>query len=188
VAGLAAAGSWQTTPLLAVAALALFVAALDVTEPIAQEIDHPTRRDLLPVDARSLVRRHVGGPLVLMACVCLVGVGAALTVASPAEVLPVGLATAVSAALAAVCAAVLSAGTDPLKWLMNPALNNVRVAAPFVVAAVGLLPVLAAHASKDAHQSAGQGALNAVVPVAIVCLGVFAFAVSQIAPRRKAAQ
>jgi hypothetical protein len=184
VAGLAAVGSWHTTPLLAVVALALLVAAFDVTDPMAQEIDHPTLRDLLPVDARRLARRHLVGPLVLMAGVCLVGVLAALTVAAPATVLPVGLATSVSAALAAVCAAVLSTAIDPLKWITAPELNNVRVAAPFVVAGIGVLPILAARAADHAHQSPGQGAFGAVVPLAVVCVGVLAFAISQIAPRK----
>jgi hypothetical protein len=187
VAGLAGAGSWHTTPLLAVTALALLVAAFDVTEPMAQEVDHPTLRDLHPVDARLLMRRHLAAPLVVMAGVCLVGVLAALAVAPPATVLPVGLATTITAAVAAVAAAVLSAGTDPFTWVTSPALNNARVAAPFVVAAIGVAPILAARAAERAHMSPGRGALGAVVVPLLLCAAVFAFTAAQIAPRRRSA-
>jgi Tfp pilus assembly protein PilN len=53
-----------------------------------------------------------------------------------------------------------------------------------VVAGVGVLPILAARAADHAHRSPGQGAFGAVVPLAILCVGVLAFAVAQIAPRR----
>ena len=40
-----------TTPLVVLAGLALFVAGLDTVEPLAQEVDHPSRRDASPLDA-----------------------------------------------------------------------------------------------------------------------------------------
>ena len=46
VAGFALRGVWGgTTPLIVLAGLALWVAALDALEPMAQETDHPGRRD-----------------------------------------------------------------------------------------------------------------------------------------------
>ena len=49
-AGAAAFGTWRgTTPLVVAAGLALYAAALDVVEPLAQELDHPDQRDGYPV-------------------------------------------------------------------------------------------------------------------------------------------
>ena len=61
VAGLALCGAWQgTTPLVVVAGAALFLASFDAVEPLAQEIDHPTCAQLLPVlRASRLLRAHL---------------------------------------------------------------------------------------------------------------------------------
>ena len=51
VAGFAARGAWAgTSPLVVVSGLRLFIAGLDAVEPLAQEIDHPSRRDSVPWD------------------------------------------------------------------------------------------------------------------------------------------
>src|SRR5207244_12120361 len=50
VAGFAAGGAWKgTTPLIVVAGVALFGAALDALVALAQRMDHPTRRDSFPL-------------------------------------------------------------------------------------------------------------------------------------------
>ena len=54
VAGLCAYGTWRgTTPLIIVAGIALFIAALDAIEPLAQEVDHPDRAQGVPVERGS---------------------------------------------------------------------------------------------------------------------------------------
>ena len=51
-AGALVVGVWNgTTPLVALAGVVLLLPAFDVVEPLAQEVDHPLRRDLLPVQA-----------------------------------------------------------------------------------------------------------------------------------------
>ena len=53
VAGFAAGGAWKgTTPLVIVAGVALFVAALDALEPLAQEMGPPDPAGQLPGPAR----------------------------------------------------------------------------------------------------------------------------------------
>ena len=58
VAGLAMRGVWSgTTPLVLLAGLALWIAALDAAEPLGQEIDHPGRTDAFPMRPRRAVPR-----------------------------------------------------------------------------------------------------------------------------------
>ena len=60
VAGLSLRGAWSgTSPLIILAGLALFLAGLDAVEPLAQEIDHPTRRDSVPIERGDVELRHV---------------------------------------------------------------------------------------------------------------------------------
>ena len=81
VAGLAAGGAWKgTTPLVVVAGIALFVAALDALEPLAQEWDHPTRRDSFPFRPGRLVAISLLVPSVVLAVVTAVGVAVAIPV------------------------------------------------------------------------------------------------------------
>ena len=68
VAGFAAGGAWKgTTPLVIVAGAALFVAALDALEPLAQEMDHPTRRDSYPLLPGRLATASLAVPIVVLA-------------------------------------------------------------------------------------------------------------------------
>ena len=56
-AGAATAAAWSGVTLLFVLpGLLLMVAALDLVEPLAQETDHPTRRELLPLAAANLIQ------------------------------------------------------------------------------------------------------------------------------------
>ena len=81
VAGFAAGGAWQgTTPLVLVAGVALFVAALDALEPLAQEWDHPTRRDSFPIRPGRLAAYSLLVPTVVLAVVTAAGVAVAIPV------------------------------------------------------------------------------------------------------------
>ena len=63
-------GVWNgTTPLLVPAGLALWVAALDAIEPLAQETDHPGLRDGYPLAEGELMVRHLAVPAVVMVVV-----------------------------------------------------------------------------------------------------------------------
>ena len=103
------AGVWNgTTPLVVPAGLALWVAALDAIEPLAQETDHPGRRDGYPLAEGELMVRHLAVPAVVM--VVVTGIAAAVAVASgdravDASVMAIG---AVPLAAAAVLGAAVS--------------------------------------------------------------------------------
>ena len=63
IAGMSLRGVWNgTTPLLVPAGLALWVAALDAIEPLAQETDHPGLRDGYPLAEGELMVRHLAVP------------------------------------------------------------------------------------------------------------------------------
>ena len=72
-------------PLLAAfAVLACYVAAMELVEPIAQEIDRPTRRASYPLRALYLYLRMLGPSVVAMTLVFLIAAGAAWAVGGSA--------------------------------------------------------------------------------------------------------
>ena len=180
VAGLAAAGAWRGTPALVLAAgAALLVAALDSVEGLAQEADHPVRRDTVPIPSRRLMVRHLATPAVIMLVVVAIGVLGALAAGDMATVLTVGALVAAPAALAAVGGAALSVGTDPVSPLGVELFAGtklvIRSIGPAVLAVAGVLPVLAARASVDAGGSAAAGAAPVAAAVLVVVLGAVAW-------------
>lgn len=175
VAGVALAGTWRgTTPLVIVAGLALLVAAFDAIEPLAQEIDHPTRRALLPVEAKALLRAHLLAPAAVMLMTALIGALAGFAVTGDGLELEVGLALVLPAAAGALVGAAISVITDPFQWVLIPVAQNVRAAAPFLFAIVGVLPLLGA---RYVHDHGGAG-----TPVAAtIQAGVFVVALCALA-------
>jgi hypothetical protein len=158
VAGLALRGVWAgTTPLLALAGGALFLAGLDATEAMAQELDHPSLTGSVPVAAPALRVRHLPVAVAVMALVAAVGVAAAVLVEPGTRALELALVCAPAAALAgtAGAGASLVAVPDPMEaGLMPPevtgAFQAFRIARPLVLAIGGTLPVLAARAAAGA--------------------------------------
>jgi hypothetical protein len=158
VAGLALRGTWAgTTPLVLLAGLALWVAALDAAEPLGQEIDHPGRTDLYPFDRGALFLQHL--PVVALVSIVtglLAGVVALVPLGSPVPVGPALLVGAVGGLLAG-CGAVVSVvqgapqAVDVLA-VSTPEIAGmrtvVRTAWPPGLAVIGMLPVLAARAAE----------------------------------------
>jgi hypothetical protein len=184
VAGAALLGAWRgTTPLVIVAGCALLLAALDAIEPLAEEIDHPTRRALLPLRSRPLLRPHLVAPTAALVLVALVGVAAVVAAARDSLAVEVGLAVVVPAVLGALSGAAVSVITDPFQWVLIPVAQNVRAAAPFVLAILGVLPVLGARYALD-HGLRPAGALVQVgVLVSLLCIGVLAVLTGWLAPK-----
>jgi len=180
VAGLALRGVWAgTTPLLALAGAALFLAGLDATEAMAQELDHPSLTDSVPVTAGSLRVRHLPVAVGVMALVAAVGVAAAVLVEPATGALELALVCAPAAALAGVAGAGASlvAVPDPVEALLMPpevtgAYQAFRIARPLVLAIAGTLPVLAARAADGAGGPAVAVAGTATLAVA-AGFGVF---------------
>jgi hypothetical protein len=115
VAGLATAAAWSgTTPMILVAGGAMYIAALDAIEGLAQEIDHPDRRDSFPAPEGALHLRHLAAPSVVLALVGLVGVIAAAAVSrDPVLAFKVGLPLLPSGAAIAAGAAAVSSLRQP---------------------------------------------------------------------------
>ena len=109
----ACAGAWQgTTPLVFLAGAVVHLAALDATEGLSQEVDHPDRRDAVPMARGALHLRHLAAPVVLLATVGMVGV-AAVALFSAETALRVGLPLVVPVALAAVASAAITTVRQP---------------------------------------------------------------------------
>jgi hypothetical protein len=166
-----------------VAGCALLLVALDAIEPLAQEIDHPTRRSLLPIASKALLRPHLVAPGAALVLVSLVGVAGAVAVTRDAQAIEVGAAVLFPAAFGALAGAAVSVITDPFQWVLNPTVQNVRAAAPFVLAILGVLPVLVARFARDHSGSAVGAAVQVGVFVVLVCTGVLFLLTGRLAPK-----
>jgi hypothetical protein len=145
-----------TTPLIVVAGLALWVAALDVAEPLGQEVDHPSRTDALPIPRGEVFVRHL--PLLAVGSAAL-GLVAGLVAGAPVgEAVPMDSALVtglVGGLLAAAGAAVsvVQGAPDPVDQLAvaQPEIAGVRTlyrtAFPPALAVMGITPLLAARAA-----------------------------------------
>jgi hypothetical protein len=185
VAGLALRGVWDgTTVLIVVAGLALFVVGLDAAEPLAQELDHPGRRDSFPLDTGTLYLRHLPATLVVCMLAGIAG-GVAGVLAGPSVgALGVTAISAVAAALGAASGAVISivmgapAQSDTALFL-PPEVTGMRIAArtawPPIVSILGCLPVLAARAVANSGSPAFKGAIAGALPIVVVAAFVVAW-------------
>lgn len=183
VAGLATVGVWRgTTPLVLVAGVALYVAALDAVEPLAQEIDHPDRRDEYAVAAGLLALRQLGPSVVLMALVSLIGYGVSVAVTGgDANTIQLGAVLVVPAALAATAAATISvvqgapntfSSTDVMLPPEAAGARAIgRILLPPAVATAGVAPILGGR-SPAAHASALQGVIGLELPLLILVIVV----------------
>jgi hypothetical protein len=181
IAGLAARGAWNgTSPLIAVAGLALYLAALDAVEPLAQEVDHPTRRDAVPVEGGAIELRHIPVAVVAMLLVCLVGFAAAVIAGPSWKAAEIAAACALPAALGSVGGAVVSvvggppsqSGSSDTWSLMPPEVAGMRLAYrtgwPPTMAILGVAPVLAARAAARNNVEPAPAALAAGAGVLIL--------------------
>jgi hypothetical protein len=143
IAGLAAGGAWKgTTPLVVVAGVALFIAALDALEPLAQEWDHPTRRDSFPVPPGWLAAVSLRVPALVLVVVTAVGVAVAIALLR----LPAGpmLAVVLPATAGALAGGTASLVLEPVSAAELMSRYQVPEAAgPMVVARHGFAPALA---------------------------------------------
>jgi hypothetical protein len=151
VAGFACLGAWNgVEPLLVVAGGALFVAALDAVEPLAQEVDHPQLSGSLPLAPGRLRVRHMILPVLVMMLVAMFGALVVLPFGDARSVLDVAAPLIPSAALAAVCGAAISVtGEPPFTVAMrSPSLEIMGmhmlflIAWPPAIAVIGVLPLL----------------------------------------------
>ncbi len=175
-AGGLAVGGFDLTPVLfALPGPLLFIAALDLIEPLAQESDHPTRRLLLPFGAAELIRRHLWAPIASMAFVLAIAtVTAAVAGGDPGLALGVGAVVLLPLAAALVLAAAVSATNDPYEFALNPQLAQVASLGPIIAAMiVGFLPLFSAWKIEGANGARIGGVLGTdVIPLILAVAGI----------------
>jgi hypothetical protein len=189
VAGLALHGAWSgTTPLVVVAALALFVAALDAVEPLSQEADRPGAWAARPVPDGRLLLRHLVAPGLVMVVVGLGGLAGAELAGPSLLALQLAAVVVPLAAAAAVVAAASSVVMGPPDTMLRVSFPEAaagslvfRAAWPPGLVALALAPVLAARAA-ERPVPPWAAAANVAVPVAAVVAGVVAWLSTRRAP------
>ena len=169
-----------TIPLVIVAGLALYLAALDGVESMAQEADHPGRNEAIPRPIGDLLVRHLGVGALVMTLVALVGAGVGVAVEPSLGALAVAAIAVPAAALAASGGAALSVlqgiQEPSATWdLIPPEVAGMRsafrIAGPPVLAVIGCLPVALARSALendgDPFGAATTGAIIALVFTAL---------------------
>jgi hypothetical protein len=153
VAGLALGFTWRgAAPAFLVAAVTLYLAAYDAVEPVAQEVDHPTRWDDLAVDPGRQLLLHLPAALTLMVLLCLVSAASALVLVpasvvadlTPVLVVPVALTAVAGAAVSTTLgapdtAALVGMGADMMGLVLM-----LRLVLPPAMVVAALAPVLGA--------------------------------------------
>jgi len=178
--GLAVAGFDLTPVLFALPGPLLFVAALDLIEPLAQESDHPTRRLLLPFASAGLIRRHLWAPIAAMAFVLAIAAAtAAVASGNPGLALGVGAVVLVPMAAALIGAAAVSATNDPYEFALNQQLALFASLGPIVVALIAaFVPLFVAWKVEGGNGARVSGAFGTdivLLILAMVGLGVLAW-------------
>lgn len=174
------------TEFLVIAGGVLFVAALEAVEGLAEEVDHPARRDTLPVRRSWLTGQHMFVPLLVMTGISIGGVAAAAAVGGGSRrVLTVGAVTVLPAALGAVCGAVMSVISEPF----DPSSPDLLVTPELVasgrflfrmgfapgLAVMGVLPVLAARLVPGNEATAAAGASAGILVVLVGSVVLFRY-------------
>jgi len=178
VAGAALRGAWAgTAPLVALAGVALWIAGLDTVEPLAQEVDHPSRRQLYPHEEGALYVSLLGPSFVIAVVLGLVA--GAVAILPGAGQVPVaagliaGVATAITGTAGALSNVVSGAPSqnDELSLIAPEVAGTrmiMRTAWPPVCAILGALPLLIAEADDHAGRPLFSGAATAWGVVAVV--------------------
>lgn len=159
IAGFAARGVWNGVyPLAVLVGLAMWVAGLDAMEPLAQETDHPSRRDSYPCDVGELMVRHLAVSAVVMFFVALLAM-AVFVLAGPSSdalqvaaisLVPLGFAGLAGAVVSVLMGAPSPGAPSDVSALLPPEFagmkNALRAAWPPGLAVLGAGPVAAASA------------------------------------------
>ena len=177
IAVAAAYGTWRgTSPLIVISGLALWAAALDVIEPLAQELDHPDRWAGYPVAPGDLVTRHLVAPYIALLLATCVPVGVLAALADAGTVLQTAGGVIVTACAAAILGAAASVATSPfdpssMQTVMPETIGTqliFRIAWPPAVVVLATLPVLAARGAADKHIAPFSAATQYALPICIM--------------------
>jgi len=184
-AGALVVGAWSgTTPLVALAGVILLLPAFDVVEPLAQEVDHPLRRDLLPVKPESLILRHLVAPTIAMAVVVLTAVVAATVLGGSGTALGVGAVMVVPTAFVLLCCAAISTTNDPYQYILKPYFGYAQTALPIVVALVAVAAPVVVAREVARHGGSVEGAVVGVeVGILMAAAGLASWLGARVAAR-----
>jgi hypothetical protein len=180
-AGLCLVGVWNgTTPLIVLAGLALYLAALDATEPLAQEVDHPDRSASFDLKAGEVHLRQLAAPAVLMLLVGAVGIAAATAVtggsATTWQLGAVMVLPAIGCALGSGAMSVIKGPPPALtsQAMLIPEAAGARAVGrllwPPILSIIGLIPIIAARNAAQHHLSVLVAAGSVEQLVAVVAL------------------
>jgi hypothetical protein len=182
IAGFSLRGVWNgSTPLMVPAGLALWVAGLDAIEPLAQETDHPGRRDAYPVPEGELMMRHLAVPLVVMVVVTAIAavvasVGGRAVDASVMAITTVPLAAA--SMLGAAVSVLMGVPKEVDELLIaSPEIAGtktvLRTVFPPLVACLGVLPVLMSRNPPQGSSPSDMATTGAFIVgiIALLCGG-----------------
>lgn len=182
IAGVATRAAWEGAyPLVVVGGLAMFVAGLDLVEPLSQDADHPDLIAGMPRHRGRLANRQVIVPVGALAVLSLVGAAGATLVgplvgADGFGGLPVlggAVAFGVCAAAAAVLAGAVSVAMGPpslATMLTTPELAFMRTLTGPLLASAGLVaPLVSTHLAMTGRQPAAlPGLVRGALVVALV--------------------
>ena len=174
VAGAALAGTWHgATPLVVVAGIALFFAALDAAEGLAQETDHPERPAGYPELWGWLILRHLAVPFAVLVIVELPALAIFVILTGTMTALWVALVSlSLAAATASVAAAAMivlgSPRPDAMFMLGFPEIGS------FIIALRQMFPIALVVAAVAPVAIADEGHTYRVEPVILTALGVIA--------------
>jgi hypothetical protein len=157
VAAACVAGIWAGTgPLIVVAGLAMWMAALDLCEPLAQEIDHPDRTKSMASSRGVILVSHVFLPFVAL---LVLGVVASLPIIifGNTDIVVAFWPLYILVAASSLGGASLTVNAQPPSSSMvdTPETASIkfiwRVLVPPAIAVAGFLPLIPAHKSWAAH-------------------------------------
>ena len=183
IAGAASGGVMNgTAPLAAIAGFACFVIGLELTEPLAQEIDHGDLTDRLPSARGGVYLRLLTAPAaasIPFAAIMAVALGV-VSGDSWSVAAIVGL-PATLAGLAGAAVNVVTGAPDPITTVSRDATlppeiagtaNVVKAIWPIALATAGQVPVLVAESARrsgsGAEAAASRGAVFALLVIGVV--------------------
>jgi hypothetical protein len=185
IAGLSLRWVWSgTTPLIVLAGMALWIAALDAAEPLGQEIDHPGRTDTYPFPRGELFAKHLPIAFAVSGVTGLIaGAVAAVPFGASVPVGPALIAGVVAGILAAAGAtvSVVQGAPDPTDTLAmaTPEIAGTRTvyrtALPPALAVLGTTPLLAARASVQGIEDPPPVSAAMTVAIFLLLIPVLVF-------------
>lgn len=171
-----------TAPLVIVGGFVSFVVGLELTEPLAQEIDHGDLTDRRPVDRGDTYVRLLYAPLVAsIPFAALSGLALALTSDDAWSVAGIVCIPSIVAGVAGAAVSVVSGAPDPLNSVARDATlppeiagtaNVIKAIWPIAIAISGQIPLLVAESAREsgggADAAAARGAIFSLLVVGLV--------------------